>query len=309
MGRVGTARLSVLFAAAVVGCNMITGVDQLERVDGLGGDTSTPTPDATAPDPGSDGGQFSDARVHGLEEASASVDSAPQPFDAGTADAGATVCQGLTTLWRFDGKAASSQGDAPKNSPNIDYGAGKFSWGLSLPNSDQYLEYNAQRGATSIVLPTQGTVSMWIKNADGHWTYPCHDNHAFFAFDYDGMWMDCEDTGLLGLWLETGSNTRIGAALVAQNGRWTNDYNHLVATWSQSPPSMGIVLNASVTNMTTDWTTPPHSSVTTFLLSYPNAPMNVFLDDVAIWDRPLTNAEIATVYGAGKSIGDVCGLP
>jgi hypothetical protein len=308
MGRRSSARLAVLVAAAVAGCNMITGVDQLERVD-LGG-PSGPEPDASQTGPLPDAGVFSDARAHDFQDASVPLDATPTPFDAGGgADAGATVCQGLTTLWRFENKATSSQGDAPSNNPSINYGTGKFGSALQLPNSNQDLEYNAQRGGTPIVLAAQGTVSMWIKNVNGQWTYPCHQDHLFFGLDQDGIYTGCGDPGVLGLWLDTSQTTSVGASLVAQNGEWTSGYNHLVATWSQSPASMGVVFNAIITNTTTTSWTPPRPSITTFYLSAPNAPMSVFLDDVAIWNRPLTNAEIATIYGVGKSIGDVCGLP
>jgi hypothetical protein len=304
----GPVRLMVGFAAAVIGCNMITGVDQLERVDSLG-DNPTPNPDAeTSSDAAEDdGGHFSDAHVHGLDDASANFDATPTPFDAGGIDAGASVCQGLTTLWRFDGKPTSSQNDAPKNSPNFSYGQGKFGQAMTVPNN-QHVEYNAQRGATPIVLPTQGTVSLWVKTST--WNYPCQTmEHTFFSLDSDGVFSDCYPTGELGVWIQTGPNSGVGASIVAQNGQWTNGYNHIVATWSQSPPSMSYVFNATITNTTTDAWTSPHPAVTTFYLSYPDEPIGSYLDDVAIWNRPITNAEIAAIYGAGKSIGDLCGLP
>jgi hypothetical protein len=308
MGRPFSARLAIVVAAAVAGCNLITGVDQLERVDGLGGG-SGPGADGSDIGPLPDAGHFSDAHVHDLQDASVPFDAAGTPFDAGSGgDAGATVCQGLTALWRFDGKVVSSQGDTPTNGGNPNYGQGKFGQGMSLSNS-QFLRYAAARSGTPFVLPTEGTISVWMSSSS--WSYPCHNNHGFIGLD-DGnsIYTDCEPDGVLGVWLDLSATTYVGASLVSQNGEWTNGYNHLVATWSQSPPSMAIVLNASVSNSTTAAWTPPSPNVQTFVLSgAPQAPMGVYLDDLAVWTRPLTNAEIATIHGAGKSIGDVCALP
>jgi hypothetical protein len=317
MGR----RASVRAVAALVvasGCNALTGVDDLERVDGV-----NPNPVALPEAAASDWGN--DARVYELGDASADV-SFEGAFDAGgiytggidAGDAGGTdarpsLCSGLTVLWRFDGKATSAQGDAPTNNAvNIGYGPGKFGQAIAVPDN-QHVEYSAQRGGQPLILPAQGTVSMWVQAGD--WSYPCSGGpyHTFFALDQDDLYLSCQPKGGLqpqdglGIWLN-GPNTWVNTWIGPQGG-WASGFNHLAATWSQSTPQTSIVLNASVANTTTAAWTPVHPTATTFFLSFPNEPAGAYLDDVAVWTRPLSGSEIDALDGANKSVGDMCGLP
>jgi hypothetical protein len=301
MSRRLSARFCLGIATAAFGCNAMTGVDQLERNDNLddqhpivgGDDASVYAADA----------HTGDARARIPDDGGASEGASPL-FDAGGADAGTTFCD-FTTLWRFDGKTESSQGDNPVNNPSLGYGGGKYGQAIQIPNTS-HLEYSGQRSGKAIVLPNQGTVSMWIKAG---WSYPCDGVHTFFALDSDSLYMDCEKPGALGLWLDLPNMTYVGASVSGLNGAWTTDYNHMVATWSQTPPQMTVVLNANMANTTTTAWTPPHPNVNIFYLSFPTEPAQAALDDVAIWTRAVSNAEIGAIHGAGKSIGDVCGLP
>jgi Concanavalin A-like lectin/glucanases superfamily len=279
-------------------CNALSGVDDLVPVEysaaEAGRDVASPA-DVRAPPP--------DAHVHDFD--AAQVGDVVQPLpDAGVVDANAGLCNGLTSLFRFDGTTTSAQGAASTGETGIQYVPGKF--GQALAATTTQVDYDAKGGAA--VSANGGTVSMWI---DALWDVPCDQEHAFFWLDNTGIYTDCEAPGVVGLYLDIDQNTSVYSLITPASveSAWSTGWNHLVATWSTSPPSMTITLNGAVGSATTEPWSPPDPSPAAFHIGSTYFATLANLDDVAIWTRPLSPAEIQTVFLAGASVGDVCKLP
>ncbi len=300
MSRLRPLLLVALLASpfAWLGCNALSGVDDLVQVDTPRDAGRDATSSADAPSESA-----ADARTHDFDAADPG-DGAPQPLaDAGVVDANAGLCDGLTMLLRLDGTTASAQGALPKSSTGVQFAAGKFGQAL-LANTTQ-VDYDPKGGA--VVSPREGTVSMWI---DSQWELPCNKPHPFFGVDDTGVYMDCEPPGYLGVYVDTSPSTSVYAAIAPASGAtvWSKGWNHLVATWSTSPPSLTITLNGTVGQQTNAPWNPPDPVPTVFHLANSAYPAAANVDDVAVWTRPLSAAEIQTIYLAGASVGDVCKL-
>ncbi len=293
------ATLSCAFAWAI-GCNAISGVNDLDRVaapeagGGGGVDVVTPPVDASEP---------ADVRTHDFD-AIAPVDGAQTIPDAGVVDANAGLCEGLTLMLRLDGTTTSSQGTVPSSSTGVKYVTGKFGQALNATGTTQ-VDYPASPGP--IVSSSQGTMSMWI---DSQWELPCNNPHLFFGVDDNGVYMDCEPPGYLGLYVDLSASSGVSASIDPSSGRsvWTTGWNHLVATWSSSPPSLSITLNGAVGQQTSAPWSPPDPVAAVLHLASSGTSSGADIDDVAVWTRPLTAAEIHTIYLAGTSVADVCKL-
>jgi hypothetical protein len=310
MGTSVRARTLTAIACAAIGCNALTGVNDLVPVDqpvATSSDAGGSLDGQPPPPPVGDAGATPDGHGHLLDDG-ALLDSQTIPpvvLDAAT-DA-STVCTGLTMLLRFDNKTTSAEGDSPTNTPQIQFSPGKFGEAVAFP-TNQHLEYAAQRAGNAILLPGEGTVSIWVRSLS--WSAPCNNKHTFFALDTDGLYLDCEPQGVFGEFLDL-QKTFVGVELPppSANGSWTGNYNHLVGTWSQTPARMSVTLNGNVGAETTAAWSPPHPTVSTFFISFPNEASGASFDDVAVWTRKLSAQEIAGIYAANRSIGDVCGLP
>jgi len=287
--------------AWAIGCNALSGVDDLVPVEYSshdGGRDVTAPRDAPPPPPPPDG------HVHDFD-AALGGDSALQPLpDAGVVDANAGLCEGLTMLLRLDGTTTSAQGAIPLAATGVQFVPGKF--GQALIASTTQVDYDSKAG--TIASPSRGTVSMWI---DSQWELPCDATRTFFGVDDNGVYMECEKPGYLGLWVDIDPDTSVAAEITPASGVsvWSNGWNHLVATWSSSPPSLTITLNGAVGQATTAPWTPPDTVPTVFHLLDSDFPALANIDDVALWTRPLSPAEIQTIFLAGTSVGDVCKLP
>ena len=299
-------RLRIPFVAAVaaaplvwaVGCNALSGVDDLVPV--IYADAASAGRDAAeaAIPPGP-----SDARVHDFD-ALEGRDAAPTPLgDAGVVDA-SSICTGLTLLARFDGTTTTAQGAASKSQTGVKFGSGKFGQSLAATGATQ-VDYDAKQGA--VASSSEGTASMWIKS---EWTFPCNNPHPFFGLDDTGVYTDCEPPGYLGVYVDFSAKTGIGASIPPVSGQatWTTSWNHLVATWSQGSPALTITLNGAAGQSTTATWTPPDAVANVIHVASSGTSPGALLDDVAVWTRPLSPAEIQTIYLAGVSVGDVCKL-
>lgn len=114
--------------------------------------------------------------------------------------------------------------------------------------------------------------------------------------------------------LATGGFENVGGTFAELTPFWKTDWNHIVETWSRSSPTITFTLNgatgdASVTRRETDagWT-PQFPNVAYIRISSNATPDDAAYDDVALWGRPLSLAEIEAVYGANAPLGDLCGL-
>jgi Concanavalin A-like lectin/glucanases superfamily len=149
---------------------------------------------------------------------------------------------------------------------------------------------------------------MWI---DSEWELPCNQWHPFFGLDDTGVYMDCEPPGYLGVYVDIDPNTFVYANITPESGQsvWSNGWNHLVATWSSSPPSLSITLNGAVGQTTTSPWSPPDPVPGVVHVTSSTDPALASIDDVAVWTRQLSPTEIQTIYLAGASVGDLCKLP
>jgi hypothetical protein len=281
------------------GCNAISGLDDLVPV--VYADAAAGRKDVAeaSPLPGP-----SDAHLHDFDAIDLR-DAAPTPLgDAGVVDANSGLCVGLTLLARFDGTTTTAQGDAPKQHTGVQFAAGKFGQALAATGATQ-VDYDAKQG--TVASSSEGTASMWIKS---DWGFPCNNPHLFFGIDDTGVYTDCEPPGYLGVYVDFSAKTGIGASIPPVSGQatWTTSWNHLVATWSRGAPALTITLNGAVGQSTTATWTPPDAIANIIHVSSSGTSPGATLDDVAVWTRPLSAAEIQTIYLAGTSVGDVCKL-
>ncbi len=292
---------ALLVAAAAAACNALSGVNDLTEVgDGFDAgafDRLAPPRDTAAPPP-----PPSDAHVHDFD---AFAQDDASLIDAGTVDANAGLCDQLTMLLRFDGTTNSSQGQAAASATGVGFAAGKFGQALNA-NGRVQVDYSANAGAT--VSSTRGTVAMWLNT---QWSIPCNANHLFCGIDDTGLYMDCEPPGYLGVYVDQPPSSSVGPNLPPASSQpvWVKGgWNHLVATWSLSPPLITITLNGSLVQQSVLPFTVPNPVAAVFHVASSGTPTLALIDDVAVWTRPLSAAEIHTVYLSTTSMGDVCSL-
>jgi len=282
-------------AWCAVACNALSGIDDLGASD-----EGVAASDASAGDViiYKDAGHQHDAAA---DAGTVSV------LDASdTSASAATLCAALSMVIPFDGTGVSAQGDAPTviGVPGA-FVPGKFGQALAFTDAAAELDYDARSGAR--VSATEGTLSMWIDSST--WELPCTKEHDFFSVD-DGVYMDCEPTGILGVYVDMTSGDTVTAAIPSATGKgaWTAGYNHLVATWSASAPGFRILLNGKATSSTmSDWA-PPRAIAKTLYLGADGFGPAAALDDVAVWKRALSPDEIAAIYAAGRPVAEICGI-
>jgi hypothetical protein len=257
-----------------------------------------------------------DSTPDSLDASSPPDGGAPPERDASVptdgSSGGPNACKDLSLLLRFDGHSmTSAQGQAPTGAQAGNFAGAKFGDGAVIGSS--LVDYAATfRGAT-VVSPQQGTISGWIKSG---WLGAC-PQMVFWGLDSNGVFTYCENDGQpvpndwwFGFGLETADHKSMVVSATLARSAWDSyGFNHVVATWSASPkPHMLFAINGQMVDVTVPWS-PPSATAAVFEFGDTQNATTALVDDVAVWTRELSKAEIDQVHTAGKSIGDVCGLP
>jgi hypothetical protein len=298
-----------LVSLGPVACNALTGAGDL-GIDPCADDACAPASPAT------------DAR----EETVVTRD-AGEPDDARDAATEAaarpTFCAGLSLYLPFDGNTTAAQGDVPAQAVTAKFGAGLFGQALDF-ESDASLFYTAApKGKAVRYLADEGTVLFWFRP---RWAFPGTADRTFvrpkqvFASTGAGgpeLSLTVSVAPQL-LAFDVPNTASAGAPAAAITPAWKElGWNHLAGTWTRTAtPTLTFTLNGASNGMaaarqetTTPWT-PPDPVVYVRFGSATN-PIDGLMDDVGIWTRVLSLAEIQAIHAAaleGRSIASACGL-
>ena len=283
----------------LAGCNALNGTGNLvEAKTDSTQDEAGASVEAGKPAEGggaTDGG--AGARAHDAHAPNDSAATVIDASEASLAEAGTGLCSGLAMVMRFDGVLTTAQGQQPSSAPSVSYTDAVYGKAVVLANAP--VAY-----AGNHLSIQAGTISMWIAGSWDAVNDPC-PGIEFWSFDGDPYTYCSNDSS--NDWYGFGVDSANQYAELYNSAPWQNGFNHVVASWSQSPPRLTFTVNGTTVENTASWT---HAAITTFLLSGATNPIPaIAVDDVAIWTRQLSPTEIAAVQSAGKSIADVCSLP
>ena len=232
---------------------------------------------------------------------------------AGSADAGGDgsvapgvrVCRGLVFYVRFDQDYDPQSGGSPKLTGPSSLVPGKFKNALSVDAGK--LEYPSD----AAVDPAIGTLSAWVRPRA--WP-PCNIQHELFelALAGGGGQVGPKVSCLQGEGVSIYDAPASAKATLPESAMVRGQWNHLMLAWERAAQ----FLEARVVRA---GASPPVASSQPWQVDdggvmfeigsvSGNDPM-LDLDDLAIWNRVLTDAEIADVHAIGEggtSLGQLC---
>ncbi|HEY8074808.1 MAG TPA: LamG-like jellyroll fold domain-containing protein [Labilithrix sp.] len=298
-------RLAVVVVAFGAACNALTGVSDLDT--SIASDAGAPCTTCGAPNPPPPPGQPPPPP----SGADGSVDSGTKP----------SYCTGISFYARYDSTTTSAQGLTPTDSNGaavtMTFAPGKFGNAASFVGTPQALYYDSDAGPC---VPALGSVAMWLKPT---WTWPTSVQRVFFkpvptrvvgAGEASGAELENRATPLLfGLWNTSPDGSGVYAAedpnLLA--GSWKDlDWNHLAGTWDLAGSRLAFTLNGGSARFVTQQTWAPQLPILWFRIGTASTgnSIDALVDDVAIWTRVLSDAEITAIHTSPIAIGDACGL-
>lgn len=307
--RLATAAVGLPLAA--LACNAITGAADLDvappcalcALDAATGDEGQPAPvsEAGAMDAG--------------------VDAPPDVIVARP-----SFCAGILMYARFDGTLVTAQGLAPDAPPVTSFVPGRFGDGVLLTGVNAALYYVEGAPPAGVHYPKdEGSVAMWLKPT---WAWPPTVDRVVWkpvadrTVNTPASGPSIRSRGAAPAFFGS-SNNEPGIAAVNEDvggtgaelaPYWKTNWNHLAETWSRSSPTITFTLNGAegdptITRRETDagWTAQA-PTVQYIRISSNSVPADAAYDDFALWDRSLSLAEVQAMYGANKSLGELCGL-
>jgi hypothetical protein len=316
--------VAVLVPLAGVGaCNALNGVGDLEEVpctaacDGAEAD-ATSADGAIGDAPAGDTGSGSDG---------SGSDTGGPPRDGGSIDAATppSFCTGITLYLPFDKSTNTEAGEQTVDAATTPLVAGKFGNAADLSGASTAaqtaLYYATSFNGSSTYSVAQGTFAAWIKPT---FTMPCVAEHVFEKPRVDtttvsttsaGPMLTCSPgLGIFGLDIQEpdGGIVKCGVSLGALNEWIQNGWNHVVATWTESPFQLGFVLNGGASVMgrasSTEAWTPSESPANFLRLGSATSTPNSLFDEVVVWSRVLKDQEILDLYQSTVSVGTACNL-
>jgi hypothetical protein len=315
-------------AGAVAACNALTGASDLAIDDACAtdaceaglppraGDPTAGTPPGAPP--GTPPGTPQTGLDAGLDGGAG--DASPQKD--GSADANPpTYCGGIVFYARFDGALTTAEGvEAEAPLPPVTFGAGKFGKAVLLSGTSAGVFYPVGGGLTYPA--AEGTVAMWVNPS---WTYPSTKDRTFFKAPANRDYVNTNNGGPelgardgqrdLGLYTHNAVGSMTTAMIPKPDVEpvWKDlGWNHLVAAWRLAPSYLAVSLNGATSGAVGHVT-----STAAWTAQAPAAYMRVgsdvgtpdaSFDDVAVWNRILSEAEVHALYASAVPIGDACGL-
>ncbi|MFA6315620.1 MAG: LamG domain-containing protein [Candidatus Paceibacterota bacterium] len=204
--------------------------------------------------------------------------------------------------WRLEADGTDSSGKNNTmglgNAP--DYVAGKFGNGaeFTLANTD-YLTL-ADASATGLEITGSRTVSAWMKpDATGKFgTIFAHDDGT------NGWIIYQNDTNFQLLIRGLTTNTLVNTPSTIVGGQWY----HVVGVYDSTNTKLKIWMNGVKTEVTASGSSANSAADFSIGARDKGAAVDLYadgiIDDVAVWDRALTDAEVTNIY-AGVSLAKV----
>jgi hypothetical protein len=199
------------------------------------------------------------------------------------------------------------------------FGPGKFGQ-AALFAAPAGAAFYAASGAlgTTYTIP-QGSVAMWVEPQG--WTWPAAQARVFFkptsaltdTFSA-GASGGADPAGLVTFVEQSQGGADVEAVLGVDAAVTfaSSAFNHVVSTWDEASGLLSMTLNGGAMGgaayQDAGWT--PLASTAAYLRlgGYGNVP-DVWVDEVVVWSRPLSPAEIAGVYALAMPFGAACGMP
>ena len=213
---------------------------------------------------------------------------------------------GLIGYWPLDGNLEDSRGDSHGEGMGgdpIEYAIGQFDQGVDLDGVDQFIQINEDNEETFDFTEGNGfTISAWFRVDDFTKSW-----QALAAKGEGNRWR-IHRRGGESIMTGNGGNADVAAGTKDVND---GEIHHIVLV---STPDEGVVLYVDCE--VEGESGPPNlenNDMPMMIGENPDARNRTWdglIDDVAAWDRPLTEEEVKRIWeegGNGKSIGDIIG--
>jgi len=210
------------------------------------------------------------------------------------------LCQKLVLLMHFDNNSAvgennsfvydwSGNGNRGRafNNPRVNLTGGKYGGSFYFENKSDYIYLSGLSSKANI----SGTISFWL------YYQQYETNDGFVVFD-NPLAMATDSYTRLRFYKSTSpSFVQVGSNLPIPLSKW----NLYTLTWNQT--SARIYRNGTLDAETLAITLPYSNLVDGYIGSDRGIrSMNGSIDDLAIWNRTLTDAEILNLYSSGTAI-------
>ena len=301
-----------LLSLAAVACNALTGAGEL-GVDPCGADACAP---ATTP--------LADAARDVADVTSEAGRDAALDGATGDASGRPAFCEGLSLYLPFDGTTTAAQGDTPAQAVTPTFASGLFGQAIDLQGTTMLFYAAAPKGGAVRYAADEGTVLFWFRP---RWAFPgtadrtfVRPKEVFASAGAGGPELSLTVSANAGpplLAFDVPTVASAGAPVASITPYWKDlGWNHLAGTWTRAAaPTLTFTLNGAsnapaVTRQETATPWAPPDPVVYVRLGSATNPIDGLMDDVAIWTRVLSLAEIQAVHDAGlkgQSIGAACG--
>lgn len=217
---------------------------------------------------------------------------------AAPSSGGSSLLTGLVSYWKLDessGNAADSYGSNTGTSSNITYYAtGKINRCFSFNGSTSNVKVGDQ---TNLRLTTTGSISAWIYA--GARTNNVIVSKSDWSTDRNGYsFVLLSGYALIEL-CDASSSVSVRSAAQIPLGTWT----HIVATWNAS--NCYIYVNGSLSNSGSNGKTMTSTGQDFYIgynSHYTSGTFNGYIDEVGVWNRLLTSAEVTSLYKGGAGL-------
>jgi hypothetical protein len=247
-----------------------------------------------------------------LTNQAGSTNSAPASLMVLPAGPCLTRMSGLVAWWQADGTATDSVGNFNGILPNgAVFAPGKFGQAFSFTGTDQYVA-NATPGLTGIQNSYTMEFWAWPTRARAS-TIETVNGQSDIQNQCWAILPSSENTGLLATGVSVGTN----GVSVFESGVFYRDlreysilvYDAPIIGWTHVAVVYSNHLSSLYLNGALVRVSPYSSSYSSYPSTQFGASYAGLLDEVAIYNRPLSSSEISTLYNDGASVAGKCPLP
>ncbi|MHC1769333.1 MAG: LamG-like jellyroll fold domain-containing protein [Verrucomicrobiia bacterium] len=235
----------------------------------------------------------------------------PKPVFYSPVEVNTTLADDLKAYWPFDGDLEDKEGvfdGSERGSSPITFNAGKTGFGqaILLDGFDQYVQVTGGQPDDLSFAGGSVSISCWFKVGafDKSW-------QALIAQGEGSSWRVARNSADVGM-SYAGGLTDITSARDVSDFEW----HHLVAISDGAGTAFGtaLYLDGVLESTTTGKAALANNAARTMIGENPGATgrsWNGEIDDVGIWSRVLSQAEIAALYnnGTGKTVGAAGSTP
>lgn len=211
----------------------------------------------------------------------------PQP-GAGKCSIASEDCAGTIGCWHFDGDFKDSSGGGNDGSKigTINFENGMFGQAMSINGVyGNYIELGSAASSPSLNITNKITISVWIKpnivKPEGVIVRAGSGGDMIYGF-FDDRWQD---------WYNGTQGPQLDYNLPA------NEWTHIVVV--RDLPNAYVYINNRLVNSSTSWTPIPSLVPTSIRIGGSGSVVQTFnglIDELKIYDRPLSKEEIANSY-------------